>query len=209
MQIGSKAVATGGRRCIFVHPLDPRLLLKVRHRNLRLCDVSGVLQFCRWLKDTYDRRILSPRELEEYRRLQRSKTLPSFLPVLAGTVRTNLGLALSVSAVRDPSGNLAPTLCESVLAGRLDGRLEGAIDEFLAQVMASPVVAADLHSRNIVYDEMHHRFMLVDGIGDKTFLPLRSWFAFVNRYSKKKYIRRLREEIRLLQSRAVSGAHAR
>ncbi|WP_409015259.1 YrbL family protein [Caballeronia sp. LZ001] len=58
----------------------------------------------------------------------------------------------------------------------------------------------DIHTRNVVYDELVNRFVLIDGIGDKTLLPLRSWSRMINRRSKLKYVDRFLREIEVISA---------
>lgn len=54
---------------------------------------------------------------------------------------------------------------------------------------------ADIHPGNLVLDEAQKIFVLVDGIGDKTFLPVRAWFSWLNRQSKHRLAQSLRDAV--------------
>src|SRR5690606_37088716 len=60
-----------------------------------------------------------------------------------------------------------------------------ALNDFLNWFVNSKIVAADVHLDNIVFDEKSRTMVLIDGIGDKTFIPLRAWFSKLNRVNKK------------------------
>jgi len=52
-----------------------------------------------------------------------------------------------------------------------------------------------LHLKNIVVDEKNGALVLIDGIGDKTFLPVRSWFSWLNRSYKKRLAQSIYAEV--------------
>lgn len=99
-----------------------------------------------------------------------------------------------------------------ITSGRYDNGLEVLLGWFISDLMSSPVVIVDVHLRNIVYDQHRNRLVLIDGIGDKTIVPLRSWSSTINRWSKKKYMQQMRQQIRCLlehDSPALVQASAR
>ena len=56
------------------------------------------------------------------------------------------------------------------------------LNDFTDHVYALNVVAPDLHDTNVVLDEdgPSPRFVLIDGFGDKTVIPLRTWLPWLN-----------------------------
>lgn len=183
--VGLKPVAMGAKRLVFEHPDDARFLLKVRRRTLRTRGLWDKLPFLYWCRSVHDRHVPLRRELREYKRIARTGRPSQFLQSFVGTVEADLGRAIVVEAVRDALGNLAPTLHEMITSGRYDDGLGVLLGRFIDDLMSSPAVIVDVHLRNIVYDQNHNRLVLIDGIGDKTIVPLRAWSSAINRWSKK------------------------
>ena len=73
-------------------------------------------------------------------------------------------------------------------------------------MLASPDILGDFHLGNLVYGFTPgdgDYFVVVDGIGEKTVIPVRSLSAAVNRIAKRRKIRRVREQIEQLTARAA------
>jgi hypothetical protein len=132
------------------------------------------------------------------------KGLP-FLQKVVGFAETDLGLGLVFEAIRDSSGNLARSLSDLLAQKRYTPEVAEALEHFIAQILDSDVILADLHPANIGYAEKSRlgpHFVMIDGIGLYTLLPFKAISRRLNRRSKLKHIARLR-------SRMADAAKAR
>jgi len=136
------------------------------------------------------------RELREYERVaQEGPSTARHLQHFAGIVSTNKGTGILVKAVRRKNGALAMTLQDAIESGQYSRETDAALSEFLDWLVKSNIVAVDVHLKNIVVDEKNGALVLIDGIGDKTFLPVRSWFSWLNRSYKKRLARSIHSEV--------------
>lgn len=196
----SSPIAKGGLRLVFPYPGDPSRLVKVMRPDKvasRYGDEGGT-----WFRRNrrHGEYILFVREIREYIAAYAShgRSLP-FVQRIRGLVETDLGLGLVLDAARDREGNLAPTLAKVIFSGGFDREAEEALATFLREMQECDVVFADLHERNLVYaagEDGKLRFVMIDGLGSSTILPLKSWFPSLNRRSKAKRIERLRKRVK-------------
>lgn len=149
------------------------------------------------------------RELREYERVAREgpRTV-RHLQHFAGTVATDKGTGILVKAVRRKNGALAMTLQDAIETGQYSQQTDVALLEFLDWLVKSDIVAVDVHLKNIVVDERNGALVLIDGIGDKTFLPVRSWFSWLNKSYKKRLVQSIYAEVshRFMKSALSSRA---
>lgn len=140
-------------------------------------------------------RIAIHREIHADVDTQFLETRPSpFLQTILGFSRTNLGLSLLVEAVTDESGALRPTLSGLLRSKSCHTEHTRALERFSRDVLASSIVAADINPNNLVFVHSifgQSRFVLVDGLGDKTINPMGSLFASWNYHPKRRRIARL------------------
>lgn len=193
--MGTKPVAVGVKRAIFQHPGHPDLLVKVLHPDFvkKRFGPSGSYhnRHRRCLHYNY-----FLRELREYLvACARTPESLSSLPEVLGLVHTDLGLGLVVKKVCGPDGGLAPTLASILAAGALDDRRMKLLDQLQEAVESSDVVIDDLHGGNIVLTRDAsgtERFILIDGLGSSTAIPLKALVRLFNRRSKRKEFEKLR-----------------
>ena len=144
------------------------------------------------------------REFERWRRKdQRSSSV--FLQRVVGVVETDLGRGIVVAAERCGKGRYAPTLRELAARGEVDGKIQAAFDHFCSKVELADIVVSDLNPRNIVYAVDPHgraHFVLIDGTGDDTLIPVLRMSSALNRIAKKRKIAGLRRKVERLSPRA-------
>ena len=197
-----KPVAIGRQRYVFVHPHDPGLIVKVvtegyvaRRSN------KGGRPYKRWHKNCIRARHhqVFLREIKEHLALRAAESaLSRYVQEIVGFVETDVGMGVMSRAVRDRSGNLAPTLRTLLEEGRFDETGRRHLDEFFEWLLRSVVVIGDLNAGNLVYGfdpENGDHFVVIDGIGDKNIIPLSSMSMRLNRMSKQRRIRRINQEI--------------
>ena len=122
------------------------------------------------------------------------RTLPDFVPRLMGMVDTDLGLGMVVEAARDRDGRFAPTLKHMLQHGQVDETVVADLQRFCADICDSRLVIGDMHAGNVVYAQHRGggmRFMLVDGLGDKTLVPLLKLSPFLAGRARLRKTRRL------------------
>jgi len=197
-----KPVAVGKQRYVFVHPLDPGLIVKVPTEVYvhRRTGEKG-----KWYKAWRRRRLRSRHFLVNLREIGEQLALraaapeiPRYVQTIVGFVETDMGMGLVSRAVRGRDGQLAPTLTTILSEGRFDRDARQRLDEFFAWLIESPVVVADLNTGNIVYGfdpEFGDRFILIDGLGDKNLIPFCSMSQRLNRMSKLRRIARIKAQL--------------
>lgn len=183
-------VRNGAERIILLHPQAPEEIFK-----LSRLDASGKTRRSRLRNQiTAAWRAWSGigayghivREYRAYIDAMIAATMVGRLPPIAPPRRlvlTSFGLVHSVEKMRSRNGEIAPTLEDLVLSGRLDREALQALDSFAQDLFIFNIIATDLRWGNIVYDTFgpRPRFMLVDGYGTRTSISARRQFAFINR----------------------------
>lgn len=200
---GTRPVAVGVKRAVFQHPEDPGLLVKVLHPAFiqKRFGPTGSYhnRHRRCLHYNYFLRELR----ENLVAAARSPETLSALPEVIGLVHTDMGLGLVVRKVSGPDGRLAPTIGAIAASGGLDARRQALLDELEGIVVESDVVIDDLHPGNIVltHDASGcERFVLIDGLGSSTAIPLKAFARIFNRMSKRREFRKLRGMLDYLAS---------
>lgn len=191
-------LAKGALRAVYQHPRHPELLVKI---------IRPEIIERRWGKKAawYKRfrrvrqYVAVLREVEEYLACQalHGDHLPILQRVI-GFAATDLGLGFVTEALLDREGRLAPSLGSLMRAGRCDGRVRDAFEAFARDFAASDVVIGDFSAENIVlaWDEQHgERFVLVDGLGCSTFIPLKAWWPALNRRRKLRRLAQVRAQL--------------
>jgi hypothetical protein len=200
-------VASGSTRDVYVHPDDDGLLIKV---------VPPAVIEKRYGRDRpwyktprrYRHFMSYLREVREQIPLRaQGGAHPASVQRIVGFAETDLGLGLVVAAAKDRHGQLAPTLERLIAEGRFDAAARADLMACLDELMALPIVVADLHFRNLVYawSEAHgDHFVLIDGIGCKNLVPLNRLSPLLNRYTKRQRIEYLLSKV----DRAIARAAA-
>jgi hypothetical protein len=199
-------VAVGGRRLVFEHPDDRDLLVKVLRPDRIPARVPWRYRFKR-----YGRLEESMQEIRETIALWAAHgRVPKHVQPVVGFADTDLGFGLCCVAVRDPDGRLAPSVAELVRSGRYDRTAEESVEEFKSWLVDAPVVLRDLHPGNIVVHEPEPgrpTAVLVDGMGERTLVPVNGAIPALNRLRKKRQIAKFESMLdRLFRSAPVSSA---
>jgi len=200
-----KPINNGEDRLVFIHPEDPNFVVKViRPEVIDKRFGSGTKWYKR--RRRYGRFISYVRETQEYiaASLAHEKP-PVFLPKIVGFVETDYGLGFINSAARRQSGEIAPNLRMLIKSGEFDIEARQNLHRFRNQILASPIVIADLHARNLVYawnEKEGNHFILIDGFGSSTLIPLKQISVWANRRSKIKRFEYLEKQIFDLHQKA-------
>lgn len=202
-----KPLSRGHQRLVFQHPLQTDLLIKV----LRAEYVQDKYGSGSSFHNRHRRcREYQPFLVEFREYLVACARAPQCLPYLqeiVGLVWTDLGLGLAVRKVTGRDGALAPSLNRILrLHGALDSRRKHLLDECLRHLECSDVIIDDLNDCNLVLgvDALGaERFVLIDGIGSSTLVPIKPLSALANRWSKRRRIARLRAGIQAKEQALV------
>jgi hypothetical protein len=196
VELPDQPLASGRAREVFRHPTDRSLLIKVNKPSPAPRRFFRRWNILRAVRRAYKNIVPLRRELREYRRMEARGTLSMrHLQGFCHVVQTDRGVGLVVRASRRHDGTLALTLRKMIRLGMYDNVIDARVREFLDWYEKSGIVAADVHLDNIVFDETLDSMVLVDGIGDKTFVPLRAWFPIINKFYKRNRSRKIRNEI--------------
>lgn len=192
-------LAIGNLRAIHQHPQHADWLIKTLRPEAvaRRFEAPG-----RWLKRLPRARQYTGfvRELKEYAALVARAPQGGIAPVarILGIVETDLGLGLVSEKIVDADGALAPSL--HAIYRRNGGATEwtdAALDTLLEELLRFNVIVGDLHASNIVHGRDSRggapRLLLVDGFGEKNFVPLNSMSRWLNQRNTRRVYRRLRK----------------
>lgn len=190
-------VAAGKFRLVYEHPDDRNLLIKViRPEMIEGRWGSGAPWYKRQRRMRHYSLFL--REIKEFLATCAQGSAPSFAQKITGLIETHLGLGLITEAARDRDGNLAPPMKKLLVERRFDDEARAALERFFEQLLESNIVVADMHSGNLVYaynESEGNHFVLIDGIGASTLIPLKVWSSRVNLASKRSKIAKLRRSV--------------
>lgn len=194
-------VASGKTRHIYQHPHNPDWLIKVHHVTSPNAHRAGLAG---WFKAVEDRFIYMTGFMREIRTYVYSRygdhgdVVRHLIPII-GLADTDLGMGLVVGAARDADGQLAPTLRKVFKRGDMSSvRLEK-LRQLLQAIQSTDLVLGDLNQDNIVLahdPEDGDRFVIIDGLGERTVVPLQEWFGWANRYKKTQFVRKIERKIR-------------
>ncbi|MFT3990117.1 MAG: YrbL family protein [Luteolibacter sp.] len=196
-------IARGRMRLVYAYPGDSDRLIKVIRPDV-IDERWGSGQPWYKAQRRFRQYISYMREIAEYvaTYAKYGKSLP-FTQKVLGLVETDMGLGLVLEAVRDQSGNLAPSLSSLVNGKKFTEEVGGALEEFIRQILETDIVIADLHGGNIVYtydDIRGNHFVMIDGLGLSNILPFKTVFKSFNRRSKLRHITRLYDRLNIPMS---------
>lgn len=191
-----KPLASGSTRAVYLHPDDPDLLIKVMRPDIIEQRYGAGRP---WYKSPrrYRQFMSYMREVREEiaMRAFTDSRMPKSVQRVVGFVDTDLGFGLVVEAVRGRDGNLAPSLRNLIRDNRFDAKAMADLDACLAELLELPVVLGDLNRANLVYawTKQHgEHFVVIDGIGCKTLIPVNRMSEWINRFTKRRLFARLK-----------------
>lgn len=195
----AEVVAAGNTRNVYRHPDDPSLLIKVIRPSAIEQRYGRGAPWYKYKRRRYRHLIAYLREVREHIAVHAvGDRHPHFLQKIVGFADTDMGLGLVVEAVKARDGSFAPTLIDLARQGRVDRTVLDKLDDFLEQMIHSPVIVADLNPFNVVYGyapDWGDHFVLIDGVGHKNIIPLERMSMFINRWGKTRKAERLRAQI--------------
>ncbi|KAA6404772.1 YrbL family protein [Candidatus Tokpelaia sp.] len=189
----------GTTRRVYRHPHDPALLVKVPSRQEEERRHANRPAWKRRFKPTGIANITNLREMAEIMRLNpEALPCPPHIFSFIGLVATSYGWGQIVKAERDENGSYAPTL-ESIAQD--SSRYEKPLQEFIAWVKTAPIVLIDLEPWNCVLAERNgkQQIVLIDGMGEKTIIPLRTYFPSLNNKKNARQIAQFFNSLELVK----------
>jgi hypothetical protein len=196
---GSQPFAAGRQRVVYLHPSNADLVIKiplphiVEDHAARRRSLLHRRYLYRHLADTYS----------EVRALlvlyARSGQLPFQVARFHGFVDTDLGIGEVSELKKGSDGSPAPSLRDMLRDSCYRDVHQAALERFLPWLCSSEITLKELHPGNLVYADVgtgREEFVLVDGIGEKGQLALRSRFPLLNRWHKQQCIKVLFNKIR-------------
>ncbi len=195
---GCDPLGIGRQRFVFLHPLDPDLVVKIPLRHVLDDERTRP-------RPRYHRRYLFRHLADTYSEMRahlvlyaRLGELPFRIAKFHGFTETDLGLAEVCELKKGIDGLPAPSLRQMLAEGTYDEVHQAALSRFLDWVLSSDLTLKELHPGNLVYADVGtgvEEFVLVDGVGEKGQLSLRSRFRRLNRWHKRKHIKILMDKI--------------
>jgi hypothetical protein len=206
-------IASGSIRDVYRHPFDGGLLIKVVRRSTLDEKFGSGRPWRKFANRRYRHFISYLREIREHLALHAiDERHPPYLQNVAGLAQTDLGLGLVVEAAVDRDGRCAPTLATLIQSQAFDRAAREQFEQFCAALIESRVIIADLHIRNVVYayapDHGEH-FVLIDGIGFKTLIPLERWSRHINRFTNSRKVRKLQAKVKSLAAEQINSGRSK
>ena len=192
-------IASGNNRDVFVHPDDADLLIKTVKLEALEKRSSPDARWSKCLFRRYRHYQTFLRECQEHLVSRLDETgVTDFVHTVVGFVDTDRGLGLVTRAERDQSGGYAKTFMKLIEEDRFDEEAWRAFERFKESFLASPMIVTDLSLRNMVYSYSGPggpHFVIIDGFGEKNFIPFNSSFRWCHMRSKRKRLMRLAKAI--------------
>lgn len=196
-------IAVGKTRFVYAFPNKPNLLIKVHRRNPNE-DLST--PFKRWFANAEDKFVFMTgymRELSIYLSARYGELDPmvKYIAPLGGFVDTDLGIGLVVTAIRDKDGELAPTLGQLFKSNQLTPERIEMLNRFLDAMQQSDLVMGDMNFENLVLEQNEdgsEHFYLIDGLGERTFIPIQSLLRYARKKRKQAFVLKVRKRLAAL-----------
>jgi len=196
---------------VYVHPNWPNAVLKIVRPQL--VDNEGNFSAHRGLKRRRSVGIYREfsREISQYlslcRRNYRNGTMSFPISAPLGFVQTDHGLGLLSERIVDDHGNLAPSIYALLKAGQFSEMHFEALLRFFDDCARLHIVFGEVNWNGILFTTARTgkaEFVLVDGIGDKNILPLKSLFRRLNDQRVRKVQSLIEERIRRFAGAATT-----
>lgn len=190
-------IGEGGYKVVYQHPTDNKKVIKLM-RPQRIAEDGTFKKHGRFKKHSMQGMYRQfRREIIQYLELCKNnykikdyqfpvETPYDFLP-------TSIGLGITVEKIISPSGGVE-SLANLVENNKFDSKHLIALEKFFQDCIDLHVVFGEVNANGILYTEKRNNrpeFVLVDGIGEKLVIPLRSFFKKNN----TRYINKVKKEI--------------
>ena len=196
-----KRIDAGTQKYIYEHPSDTDKIIKIMKPEH--ATYNGGRKGQHYLRGHHSQGIYKQfrREILQYLQLcknnygQQRFTFP--METVYGFIATDKGLGLVTEKVIDPSGSTM-TLYELSNTNIFNDTHAKALDKFFDECCELHVVLGEVNIAGIMYTE--HRqgipeFVLVDGIGEKLFIPFRAMSKTINSHNVRKIEKKIKSKI--------------
>lgn len=189
---GKTPLAKGGYRQIYQHPHYEELLIKVVSLSTLEHYERRSNWYIAWRRSRGYHYLF--REVDEYLalRLRNKHELP-FLQKFMGIADTDIGLGVVVEKITGPNGKLAPSVTNIVRESGFSADLRRKLLRLRDQVIENHVIFTDVSGNNIVVARDRsgkERLVIIDGLGDRLWLPVNVISANINRYNRIRHFGR-------------------
>ncbi|WP_444922338.1 YrbL family protein [Microbulbifer sp. CnH-101-G] len=190
-----QAIANGNERLVFPHPESDDLLIKVisdrfRKRMDHKYSISTRLRrltyYWPYMKEVSEHIYLREGQVEN----------THFVQDFKGFVDTNLGLGITVKAVKKHNGELADTLSALISSKQFNQEHADRLNDLFKWLERTFIVVRDLRTVNIVWDEINGHFVIIDGIGSRRLPSLRSVSRLYNQRANRRRITKLCQRLK-------------
>lgn len=194
-------VGKGTVKYVYQHPLENDKLIKIIRPEI--IHEDGGFKKHPWIKRTINQGIYRQfrREIIQYFELCKNNyceldyRFPMEIPY--GLIQTNMGLGLVVEKIVSPNGS-PMNLKQLHQTGLLEKKHFAALLDFFERCKRMHLVFGEVNYEGLMYTEARNskpEFVLVDGIGEKLYIPLRANLKFVNARYIDKVKKRILEKI--------------
>ena len=207
-------IGNGRSKIVYQHPTDADKIIKVM--NPERVDPDGGWKGHGSLKRRMYQGVYKQfrREILQYFQLCKNHySLNQFtFPVetVYGFVETNHGLGLVTEKIISPQqvGMTITELCEK---GLFQDEQAKALDQFFDDCCDLHIIYGEVNIDGIMYTEQRHgkpEFVLVDGMGEKLFIPFRAMSKTINARNVRKVEKRIKAQIeKLLEQPEMHAVH--
>lgn len=187
----------GTVKLVYQHPDKPEWVVKIIRPELVAGDGGFAKHgrfkrsFAQGIYRQFRREIIQYLELSKKSYPQTGAVFPMETPY--GLIPTNQGLGLVTEKILGPEGQ-PQTLEHLAKTGALQPSHFEALARFFDTCVDLHLVFGEVNDAGLMYTESRTgqpEFVLVDGIGEKLLIPVRSWFRSVN----TRYIRKVQRRI--------------
>lgn len=196
-----KLLGEGSYKHVYQHPEDDHKVIKVMKRD-RASEDGGILKQT-GLRRHHQQGIFRQfrRELIQYIQLCKNhyKENRFIFPieVAYGFMHTDKGLALVTEKITSPDGTSRTliSLCEN---NEFEEKHAQALDRFFDECCELHIVYGEVNVAGIMYTESRSgrpEFVLVDGIGEKLFVPFRAMSKSINSRNVRKVEQKLKTQL--------------
>lgn len=208
---GKQPLAKGGYRKIYQHPYFEGLLIKI----VSMATLEHYEERSAWYKAWRRSRGYHYlfREVDEYLalRLRNKHELP-FLQRFNGILDTDIGLGVVVEKIKGPDGKLAPSVTSIVRKQGLTPDLRKKLFRLRDDVIKHHVIFTDVSGNNIVVRRGkggQERLVIIDGLGDRLWLPVNVISARINRLNRIRHFDRAIAKLERIDRKRMEGAPAK
>ena len=210
---GAPVLARGTTKLVYAHPCQGSCVIKVIRPDLvdSQARVPGTRKRLWRLLPRHRRYAEFAFEVDEHLALRGrwDQPIPCIQSVV-GFAETDLGLGLVVEKLCDPGGGLAPTVASLIMAEGFTEELMVLWQAYVRTMHRFGVVSQDWHPGNLVRatdENQGRRIVLIDGLGDRSLMRLRSRWLWLNRVAlRRKERRALRQMKNLAKNRSLDKA---